>query len=241
MESVANMLGRVLYFNEAQKHHQQLLLMEERAKIARELHYSLAQVLSYLNIQLTLLKRAVSEENVQALHIIIDFEQALSDAYRQLRELLVTFRLTLQQADLPAALQEMIEPLRTQTSANIQIDCPIPTQALDAAQQVHFLQIIRETVLKAIKHAQATTIVVSCRTQPYGGHCVDIRDDGRGIGSHEEPAGHYGLNIMHERTERLGGTLSIGSHPEGGTRVSVCFSAPATAHSSTNDINDKEE
>lgn len=115
------------------------------------------------------------------------------------------------------------------------------SQALDAAQQVHLLQIIREALLNAIKHAQATTIVVSCHTQPDGGHCVDIRDDGRGIGSHEEPAGHYGLNIMHERAERLGGTLSIGSHPEGGTRVSVCFSAPATAHSSTNDINDKEE
>lgn len=241
MESVANMLGRGLYFNQAQKHYQQLLLMEERATIARELHDSLAQVLSYLNIQLTLLKRAVSEENVKARHIITDFEQALSDAYRQLRELLVTFRLTLQQADLPAALQEMIEPLRAQTSANIQIDCRIPTQALDAAQQVHLLQIIREAVLNAIKHAQATTIVVSCRTQPDGGHCVDIRDDGRGISNHEEPVGHYGLNIMHERAERLGGKLSIGSNPEGGTQVSVCFSAPATEHSSTNNINHKEE
>ncbi|STI47906.1 nitrate/nitrite sensor protein NarQ [Escherichia coli] len=49
------MLGRGLYFNQAQKHFQQLLLMEERATIARELHDSLAQVLSYLRIQLTLL------------------------------------------------------------------------------------------------------------------------------------------------------------------------------------------
>ncbi|WP_409310911.1 nitrate/nitrite two-component system sensor histidine kinase NarQ [Pectobacterium sp. B1J-3] len=226
MESVANMLGRGLYFNQAQKHYQQLLLMEERATIARELHDSLAQVLSYLNIQMTLLKRAVSEENTHAKHIIADFEQALSDAYRQLRELLGTFRLTLQQADLPAALQEMIEPLRAQTRAEINIDCRIPTQALDAAQQVHLLQIIREAVLNAIKHAQATTISIRCRTQSDGGHCVDIRDDGCGMTSQEEPAGHYGLNIMQERAERLGGKLAIGPHPEGGTQVSVCFSTP---------------
>lgn len=58
LNSVSSMLGRGLYFNQAQKHFQQLLLMEERATIARELHDSLAQVLSYLRIQLTLLKRS---------------------------------------------------------------------------------------------------------------------------------------------------------------------------------------
>ncbi|MDY4366377.1 nitrate/nitrite two-component system sensor histidine kinase NarQ [Pectobacterium brasiliense] len=237
MESVANMLGRGLYFNQAQKHYQQLLLMEERATIARELHDSLAQVLSYLNIQMTLLKRAVAEENAQARQIITDFEQALSDAYRQLRELLGTFRLTLQQADLPAAMQEMIEPLRAQTPATITIDCRIPTQALDASQQVHLLQIIREAVLNAIKHAQATAITVNCRTQSDGRHCVDIRDDGCGIINQEEPAGHYGLNIMQERAERLGGKLSIGLHPEGGTQVSVCFSTPTTARERDNTNN----
>ncbi|RYC43323.1 nitrate/nitrite two-component system sensor histidine kinase NarQ [Pectobacterium zantedeschiae] len=237
MESVAAMLGRGLYFNQAQKHYQQLLLMEERATIARELHDSLAQVLSYLNIQMTLLKRAVAEENTQARQIITDFEQALSDAYRQLRELLGTFRLTLQQADLPAAMQEMIEPLRAQTQATIDINCRIPTQALDASQQVHLLQIIREAVLNAIKHAQATMIVVNCRTQPDGSHCVDIRDDGCGIVNQEEPAGHYGLNIMQERAERLGGRLSIGLHPEGGTQVSVCFSTPTIARERDNTNN----
>ncbi|MGI8489105.1 nitrate/nitrite two-component system sensor histidine kinase NarQ [Pectobacterium sp. S5] len=237
MESVATMLGRGLYFNQAQKHYQQLLLMEERATIARELHDSLAQVLSYLNIQMALLKRSVAEENAQARQIITDFEQALSDAYRQLRELLGTFRLTLQQADLPAAMQEMIEPLRAQTPATIAIDCRIPTQALDASQQVHLLQIIREAVLNAIKHAQATMITVNCRTQPDGRHCVDIRDDGCGIINQEEPAGHYGLNIMQERAERLGGKLSIGLHPEGGTQVSVCFSTPTTARERDNTNN----
>ena len=58
MQSLANMLGRGVYFNRAQKQHQYLLLMEERATIARELHDSLAQTLSFLRIQLTLLRRA---------------------------------------------------------------------------------------------------------------------------------------------------------------------------------------
>ena len=56
----------VCTFNQAQKHFQRLLLMEERATIARELHDSLAQVLSYLRIQLTLLKRSIPEDNATA-------------------------------------------------------------------------------------------------------------------------------------------------------------------------------
>ncbi|WP_336221292.1 nitrate/nitrite two-component system sensor histidine kinase NarQ [Citrobacter amalonaticus] len=223
LNSVSSMLGRGLYYNHAQKHFQQLLLMEERATIARELHDSLAQVLSYLRIQLTLLKRAIPEDNVPAQAIMNDFSRALNDAYRQLRELLTTFRLTLQQADLPSALHEMLDALQGQTSAKLSLDCRLPTLALDAQMQVHLLQIIREAVLNAMKHASASEIAVSCVTAPDGDHTVYIRDNGVGIGEPNEPAGHYGLNIMRERAERLGGTLSFSQPSDGGTLVSISF------------------
>ena len=223
MNSVSTMLGRGLYFNQAQKHFQQLLLMEERATIARELHDSLAQVLSYLRIQLTLLKRSISQDNDTAQSIMADFSRALNDAYQQLRELLTTFRLTLQQADLPSALREMLDTLQNQTSAKLSLDCRLPTLALDAQMQVHLLQIIREAVVNAIKHANASEIAVSCVTAPDGNHTVFIRDNGIGIGDPTEPEGHYGLNIMRERAERLGGTLSFSQPSGGGTLVSISF------------------
>ena len=228
LNSVSTMLGRGLYFNHAQKHFQQLLLMEERATIARELHDSLAQVLSYLRIQLTLLKRAIPEDNAPAQAIMDDFSRALNDAYRQLRELLTTFRLTLQQADLPSALHEMLETLQGQTTAKLTLDCRLPTLALDAQMQVHLLQIIREAVLNAMKHANASEIAVSCVTAPDGDHTVYIRDNGVGIGEPSEPAGHYGLNIMRERAERLGGTLSFSQPSGGGTLVSISFRSTET-------------
>ena len=223
MNSVSTMLGRGLYFNQAQKHFQQLLLMEERATIARELHDSLAQVLSYLRIQLTLLKRSIPQDNDTAQSIMADFSRALNDAYQQLRELLTTFRLTLQQADLPSALREMLDTLQNQTSAKLSLDCRLPTLALDAQMQVHLLQIIREAVVNAIKHANASEIAVSCVTAPDGNHTVFIRDNGIGIGDPTEPEGHYGLNIMRERAERLGGTLTFSQPSGGGTLVSISF------------------
>lgn len=226
MKSVATMLGRGLYFNQAQKHYQQLLLMEERATIARELHDSLAQVLSYLRIQLTLLKHAVPEENAPAQTIISDFSRELNNAWHQLRELLTTFRLTLNHANLPGALQESLDSLQSQTQARLILDCRLSSLALDAQKQVHLLQIVREAVLNAIKHAQASEITVSCVTSTDGTHSVNIRDNGIGIGEASEPPGHYGLNIMRERAGRLGGTLHFSQPPNGGTQVSVTFRTP---------------
>ncbi|HCM9619271.1 TPA: nitrate/nitrite two-component system sensor histidine kinase NarQ [Enterobacter cloacae subsp. cloacae] len=223
MVSVATMLGRGLYFNQAQKHYQQLLLMEERATIARELHDSLAQVLSYLRIQLALLKRAIPQENAPAQTIITDFSRELNNAWHQLRELLTTFRLTLNHANLPAALQESLDGLQSQTQAKLHLDCRLSSLALDAQKQVHLLQIVREAVLNAMKHAQASEITVSCVTSADGTHSVSIRDNGIGIGEASEPPGHYGLNIMRERAARLGGTLHFSQPQNGGTLVSVIF------------------
>lgn len=129
LNSVSSMLGRGLYFNQAQKHFQQLLLMEERATIARELHDSLAQVLSYLRIQLTLLKRSIPEDNATAQSIMADFSQALNDAYRQLRELLTTFRLTLQQADL-LRVEGNAGYVTKSNQRQTDLDCRLPTLAL---------------------------------------------------------------------------------------------------------------
>jgi two-component system nitrate/nitrite sensor histidine kinase NarQ len=57
---------------------------------------------------------------------------------------------------------------------------------------------------------------------------VAVRDNGIGIGEANEPPGHYGLNIMRERAERLGGPLRFSQPKNGGTEVTVTFRTPAT-------------
>jgi two-component system nitrate/nitrite sensor histidine kinase NarQ len=159
----------------------------------------------------------VPEDNAPAQTIITDFSRALNDAWRQLRELLATFRLTVSQSDLPAVLNEAMALLQSQTTAKLELDCRLPTLMLDAQQQVNILQIVREAVINAIKHADASTITVSCVTDPDDQYSVYIRDNGKGIGTTDEPQGHYGLNIMRERASRLGGTLNFARPPGGGT------------------------
>ncbi|PJG86164.1 nitrate/nitrite two-component system sensor histidine kinase NarQ [Conservatibacter flavescens] len=225
MQNIAQMLGRALYFSHTQRQQQQLLLMEERAIIARELHDSLAQVLSFLQIQLTRLKHTIRKNNTSAqeksLEIITEFEQALSDGYIQLRELLATFRLTIQEANLQLALEQVIENLQNQTEIKITLACSLPSQTFNAQQQVHALQIVREAILNAIKHSQASLIEVIAHTNEDGENELIVQDNGIGIPSLEEPSGHYGLNIMHERAKQLNAHLSIQAQPTGGTQVKI--------------------
>ncbi|MGO2418822.1 MAG: nitrate/nitrite two-component system sensor histidine kinase NarQ [Vibrio casei] len=207
MESLGRIVARALFFNHNQKQTEQLILMEERATIARELHDSLAQSLSYLKIQITLLKRNLNQEICQkrclvAINIIQDVDEVLAQAYTQLRELLSTFRLQIEEADFGEALQQMLKPLRVQTQASLQVDNQLLSIELDAQQQVHLLQFIREAVLNAVKHANAKHINVECYAKTHAIH-VKIHDDGIGFDPTEPKLNHYGLSIMRERASRL--------------------------------------
>lgn len=225
LENIGQMLGRALYFSQTQRQQQQLLLMEERSIIARELHDSLAQVLAYLQIQLTLLKHNLHKDSPDAknksLAIVRDFEQALTGGYTQLRELLATFRLTVQEANLKLALEQVIDSLRNQTSIHMSVMCNLPSHAFNAQQLVHALQIVREAVLNAIKHSKANLIEVIAHTNEDGEQEIIVRDDGVGIPSLDEPEGHYGLRIMEERSHQLNAKLTIKNRPTGGTEVCI--------------------
>ncbi|HDL5458981.1 TPA: nitrate/nitrite two-component system sensor histidine kinase NarQ [Mannheimia haemolytica] len=219
IQNVSEMIGRSLYVVQMQKQQQQLVLMEERAIIARELHDSLAQSLTFFKIQVSLLKLAKTDEKRN--EILTVFEKALNDAYSQLRELLTTFRLTIQDANLQQALEKILESLRPKTSAQIRLSCKLPSHMFNAQQQVHVLQIVREAVINAIKHSQATEINVIAETNDDGEHCLTIQDNGVGLAAHTQPEGHYGLTIMQERAAELKAEFSIENVESGGVKVQV--------------------
>ncbi|RJX75517.1 nitrate/nitrite two-component system sensor histidine kinase NarQ [Vibrio sinensis] len=227
LDNFVRILSRAVYYNQAQRQADQLILFEERATIARELHDSLAQSLSYLKIQVSLLKRCinrlpVSELHVQTNTVIAELDTGLSEAYTQLRELLTTFRLSIKEGSFDQALNTMVEQLALQTSANISLVNDLSSVDVDAHQQVHLLQLIREATINAIKHAQAKRIEISCMEYPQYIE-VKIADDGIGIASDPKKAHHYGMSIMHERASRLNGELEIGVNAIGGCTVKLQY------------------
>ncbi|WP_117234212.1 nitrate/nitrite two-component system sensor histidine kinase NarQ [Vibrio maerlii] len=227
IDNFIQILSRAVYYNQAQRQTEQLILMEERATIARELHDSLAQSLSYLKIQVSLLKRLIAKEpdennRKKSDAIVKDIEEGLVGAYTQLRELLTTFRLTIKEGSFGSALTEMLKQLNERTQARIVLNNELSSVDLDAHQQVHMLQLIREATINAIKHSDATKIEITCLTKDHDIE-VTIRDDGEGFKSETSKLNHYGMSIMQERAARLNGQLLIDSEVGKGCTIKLSF------------------
>ncbi|MCE7554527.1 nitrate/nitrite two-component system sensor histidine kinase NarQ [Aliivibrio fischeri] len=221
--NISNILARGIFYNQAQKQTHQLILLEERSTIARELHDSLAQSLSYLKIQTTLLKRQLEKcDCINTSTTLVELDEGLKSAYSQLRGLLNTFRLTINKAHFGEALQEIMTTLASQTKINIHLNNELPSLPINAQQHVHLLQLIREATLNAIKHSKADNIIITCFQEGEQG-CINIEDDGVGFDPTEEKINHYGLRIMQERANCVHGKLSITSEMDNGCTVNVMF------------------
>lgn len=223
IDNFVQILSRAVYYNQAQKQAEQLILMEERATIARELHDSLAQSLSYLKIQVTLLRRVINKlpehsNTERATQIIEELGDGLSGAYTQLRELLTTFRLTIKEGSFGEALIEMTRQLDEQTDATISLHNYLSSVELNAHEQVHLLQLIREATINAIKHAKANTINIVCELVEEQ-VIIKISDDGVGFDQQDPQLNHYGMSIMQERASRLNGQLEVNSSKSNGCDI----------------------
>ncbi|RJT09670.1 nitrate/nitrite two-component system sensor histidine kinase NarX [Rahnella inusitata] len=204
------------------EHQQQLMLMEERSAIARELHDSLAQSLSCLKIQVACLQMHAESFSDDDKNLLQQMRDELSTAYRQLRELLTTFRLTLNTPGLRAALQHTVDEFSRRMGLTVGFDYQIPPRSVPANQGIHLLHIAREALNNAHKHARATQVSLSLNCDD-GEITMRICDNGQGIALNAERQNHYGLIIMQDRASTLHGSCRFDRRPDGGTEVVVRF------------------
>ena len=222
-QTIGRHVGAALAAAERRAEHQRLALLEERSAIARELHDSLAQSLSYTKIQLTRLSALLDGGgDPQAAQAVLDeLREGVASAYRQLRELLTTFRMKVGGASFDAALREVIADFERRTGVQAAVQGELAGLELSANAQIHVLQIVREALTNVEKHARARSAVIDLARGADGSFGVAIADDGVGIAAEVSPAQHFGLDIMRDRAGLLGGSIEIGRCSGGGTRVSL--------------------
>jgi two-component system nitrate/nitrite sensor histidine kinase NarX len=227
LESVADLIATSLTLDYQGEQGQRLALMEERTVIARELHDSLAQSLSYLKIQVSRLKTTIGKASgTNNVNVVIDeLEEGLNSAYRQLRELLTTFRLKIDKPGLEAALRTTVEEYSSRSDVHISLHFALQ-QPLHANQEIHILQIVREAIANIIQHAQATQADISV-TENHNDILVSISDNGVGLSANPQRMHHHGLTIMQERANTLGGHLTWTTPPGGGTHILLVFNRHA--------------
>jgi two-component system nitrate/nitrite sensor histidine kinase NarX len=206
-----------------------MAVLEERSVIARELHDSIAQSLSYLRIQVTRLEKCL-EQGCDARSIADELKQGLAGAYRELRELIVTFRLRIDARGFNVALQETITEFSEKLGFPVQLHNMLSGIVLSGNEEMHVIRIIREALSNIEHHAGAGSASVKIVVDAYHAVTVRITDDGRGFDSGKTPTNHFGVNIMHDRAQILEGRLEIEAAPGAGATITLQFLPQKVRH-----------
>ena len=205
---------------------QTLAALEERERLAREMHDSVAQVLGYIATQTLALRQHLASGDTGAADTqLARLAQVTQEAYADVRDYISSVRSVTTERPFVAALQEYAERF----GENYGIDTMLSSSenltdvAFPIAFSSELMHIVKEALTNVRKHAAAYSAKV--RVERSDGHIeICVQDDGRGYDPGRSSAGdgqHFGTRIMAERAARLGGTLEIRSAPGQGTRVTV--------------------
>ncbi|WP_156887861.1 histidine kinase [Marinospirillum minutulum] len=224
LQTLSDQLATAIYIQQQMQEGQQLSLLEERSIIARELHDSLAQSLSYLKIQISRLQKQQQKENTspKQQETLVEVRTGVNNAYRQLRELLTTFRLELDKPGLRAALEKTVEEFSERLGFLIFLEFDLPSDLLSPNEEIHVLQVVREALSNVMKHAKASSVKVKVRRRGDEVE-VAVEDDGRGFNEANSPDQHYGLIIMRDRAVTLGGKINLYNLRAGGVGLYLSF------------------
>ncbi|HEX5638338.1 MAG TPA: HAMP domain-containing protein [Burkholderiaceae bacterium] len=236
-ETMGRHVGAALAAAERRDEHRRLGVLEERAAIARELHDSLAQSLSYTKIQIARLSANIEREghSPQSLTVLMELREGVNSAYRELRELLTTFRLGLGEEGFAGALRDTVAEFERRSGVRTALVNELLRVELSANEQVHVLQVVREALTNVEHHAHARHAWVALTRGEGQVIAVTIEDDGVGITSDQSPRGHFGLSIMRDRAQSVGGELRI-ERRDPGTRVRLTFRAQTAFGSSAQPV-----
>lgn len=207
---------------------QSMAISQERERIAREMHDTVAQVLGYVNTKAQAAEEHLRQNRVeQAEQQIAQLSAASREAYADLREAILGLRTTLNpDTGLIDALRLYIDQweTRTQLRPELVISPPSLRQPdIDALAELQVLRIIQEALSNVRKHAQASEVTVTVSQNAHE-VLVTVEDNGVGFAVGEQSASEFprfGLSTMRERAEAVKGELLVESTPGSGTRLTV--------------------
>lgn len=202
---------------------QMLSVTEERARIAREMHDGLAQVLGYMNIQVQTLEAFLQQGKLDKLQVKLEqMRDAVQVAHADVRENILSLRTTLNhEKGVISGMQEYLDEFEVQTQIKTHFVNTVEGDlGLASLAEVQLVCVLQEALTNVRKHANAVHVWVEItKAGVEDPHIVmAICDDGVGF-SPQEQKRHFGLQTMLERSQSVRGTLYVSSAPHQGTRV----------------------
>jgi signal transduction histidine kinase len=200
-----------------------LATLQERDRLARELHDGIGQVLGYVSMQVqTALKWVRDGNSAKAESIMGRIVEVAKDSHTEVRESILSLR-TGSDPDwsLIPALKKHIDKFQANYGIRTKLSIPdgIADDTFDFAAGAQLLRVIQEAMTNCRKHSGAHVLEL-CVELDGNRATITVSDDGHGFDleqlERKEP-GHFGLSFMRERMDQIGGSLKIDSKPGGGT------------------------
>lgn len=203
-----------------------LAVLEERDRLAREMHDNLAQELGYLDLKATITRDLLANGEVkQAEESLLELKRVTREAYSDTREAIFSLRNVLSQStDFVPVLREYLAEYRTHYGLDARVileDASLAAFRPEAGVQVH--RIIKEALTNVRKHAKATRAWIHFDREGDRVR-ITVGDDGRGfdpVALERDGRPRFGIQIMRERAESIGGSLEFVSQTNQGTRVVI--------------------
>jgi len=199
-------------------------IVEERARLAREMHDGLSQILGFLSLEMQSLELLIQQGKIdETLKELTCARTRIRDAQAEVRENILNLRTALSRdGEAIPFLCEYIKEFELQTGIESHIECNTSQKVnLKPICEVQLVRIMQEALTNIRLHADANQVRVKFQQQ-QDMLCVEIEDDGIGF-VETELKKHFGLKSMRERTESVNGRLQIDSRPGYGTRISLCL------------------
>lgn len=210
------------------------LKVEERTRLAVELHDTIAQTLTGISLELDTARDFLKTDTAEMARHLDCASRTLTSCRNELRNCMWDLRnQTLDGISMDEAIRRTLTPHLSGTSLAVRF--AVDRDLFSDNTALSILRIIRELTLNAIRHGRATDVKVA--------GCIEgnkllfsVKDNGCGFDPSSIPGveqGHFGLQGVTERVETLGGTLTIDSRPGAGTRASISITLPAVQFHST--------
>ena len=218
--------GREL-FREQVGHVKATLKTEERTRLAVELHDTLAQNLTGVSMEIEAAHDLRGDAPKQMLDHLGIAAKALKSCRDELRNCLWDLRSqALEEQDMNTAILRTLQPHVNDSRIAVRFNVPRAKISDNTAHAL--LRVIRELVVNAIRHGNASAVRIAGSLDPDALRC-SVTDDGSGFDPESAPGvlqGHFGIQGMRERIDELGGTLTIDSAPGKGAKAKIAIPLP---------------
>lgn len=202
----------------------QLAILEERNMIAQGLHDSIAQSLSFLNLQAQMLEKAIDHKDYNRIKQNLSFiQKGIQESYEDVRELLLNFRTKINHTEnFEEVIQKVLKRFKSQTKIAIEAENLNQQFFLTQQQQLQVVFILQEALSNIRKHSLCTHAKVTFTSDKN--FTMRIEDNGVGFDINiikEKKLSHVGLSIMKERTDKISGIINIQSVLQHGTTIEL--------------------